>query len=337
MTKKNKKILTAISLLFLALCVSIFLWDGIFASKTSDSQETKIFSVQKGEGTKEISANLKKQGLIKYGLLFRFYTLTIGKAEKLQAGNYSLSPSMTMAEITKKLATGDVIRQKITIIEGWDLKDIANYLEENGLGKAEEFLALVNSGNDFAKDFAFLNDKPKNLSLEGYLFPDTYEIQEGATLQNVIGKILENFDQKLTPELRQEIKNQNKTIFEIVTMASLIEKEVKTLPDKKLVAGILWKRLENNMPLQVDATVSYITGKNGKVTIADTQIDSPYNTYKYRGLPLGPISNPGLESITAAIYPESSSYWYYLSTPEGQTIFSKTLAEHEAARAKYLK
>lgn len=121
-------------------------------------------------------------------------------------------------------------------------------------------------------------------------------------------------------------------------MASLVEKEVKTLEDKKLVSGVLWKRLENGMPLQVDATISYITGKkNAKILIADTQIDSPYNTYKYRGLPLGPISNPGLDSIVAALYPQESSYWYYLSTPEGQTIFSRTLDEHNQARAKYLK
>ena len=121
-------------------------------------------------------------------------------------------------------------------------------------------------------------------------------------------------------------------------MASLIEKEVKTPEDKKIVSGILWKRLENSIPLQVDATISYITGKKGdSVSIEETKIDSPYNTYKYKGLPLGPISNPGLESIIASIYPENSDYWYYLSTPEGKTIFSKTLEEHNIAKAKYLK
>jgi UPF0755 protein len=338
MTKKNKKIITIACFSFLILAVAVFVWEGVFLPKTPQSQETKIFSVVSGEGTKEISVNLKNQGLIKYGLLFRFYTLTIGVAQKLQAGDYLLSPSMNMAEITKKMAKGDVIKQEITIIEGWDLRDISFYLQEQGIVEAKDFSTAANLANDYVQDFGFLKDKPETLSLEGYLFPDTYQIKKGETSEEIIIQILENFDKKLTPELKQEIKQQNKSIFEIITMASLIEKEVKTLPDKKLVSGVLWKRLENDFPLQVDATISYITGKkNAKVLIADTKIDSPFNTYKYAGLPLGPISNPGLESIVSAVYPESSKFWYYLSTPEGETIFSKTLEEHNIARAKYLK
>jgi UPF0755 protein len=175
------------------------------------------------------------------------------------------------------------------------------------------------------------------MSLEGFLFPDTYQISYSAGEKDIIRMMLANFDKKLTKDLREEIVRQNKTIFEIVTMASLLEKEVRTAEDKKLVAGVLWKRLKNRIPLQVDAAVSYITGKKTvKITKEDTQIDSPYNTYKYLGLPLGPISNPGLESIKASIYPKESRYWYYLSTPEGQTIFSRTLEEHNIAKAKYL-
>jgi len=120
-------------------------------------------------------------------------------------------------------------------------------------------------------------------------------------------------------------------------MASLIEKEVKTKEDKEVVSGILWKRLKNNIPLQVDATITYLTGKKTtKIPLEDLQIDSLYNTYKYKGLPLGPICNPGLDSIKTAIYPKNSEYWYYLSTPEGATIFSKNLEEHNIAKAKYL-
>ena len=138
--------------------------------------------------------------------------------------------------------------------------------------------------------------------------------------------------------MRTEILGQEKTIFEIITMASLLEKEVKAFEDKKLVSGILWKRLENKMPLQVDATITYITGKkSSKVSLDETKIDSPYNTYKYKGLPPGPISNPGLESIVAAIYPKKLDYLYYLSTPEGETIFSKTFEEHKRAKEQYFK
>jgi len=338
MKKSSQKIIIAASFLFLFLTLAVFVWEGIYVPKTPGFKETKIFSAKKGEGTKQISINLEKQGFIKYGFLFRLYALTKGVADKLQAGDYLLSPSMATPEITKKLASGDIVREKITIIEGWDIRDISFYLQEQGVTKAADFSTLVNSAKDFSEDFDFLSSKPEILSLEGYLFPDTYEIQKGESTEELVRKILKNFGEKLTPELREEIKKQDKTIFEIITMASLIEKEVKTMPDKKLVSGVLWKRLENGMPLQVDATISYITGKkNAKVLIADTQIDSRYNTYKYLGLPRGPISNPGLDSIVAAFSPENSKYWYYLSTPEGETIFSRTLDEHNQARAKYLK
>ncbi len=183
-----------------------------------------------------------------------------------------------------------------------------------------------------------MKDKPKNLNLEGYIFPDTYEIRKEENLEEIIIKTLQNLDSKLTKDIREDIDQQKRTIFEIITMASMIEKEVRTLEDKKIVSGILWKRLENNMPLQVDATIFYITGKKGTaISIEELKIDSLYNTYKYMGLPLGPICNPGLESIISAVYPEASDFWFYLSTPEGETIFSKTLKEHNIAKAKYLK
>jgi UPF0755 protein len=336
MTPKDKKIIFISC--FLLLVLGFFVWHEIYLPASPLNSQTRVFSVKKGEGTKEISVNLKKEGLIKDATFFRLYALTIQAAGKLQAGDYSLSPSMSVAEIVKKFVSGDVIRQKVTLVEGWDIKDMADYFEKQNLFSAEDFMASVGTAENWSRDFDFLEDKPKNLDLEGYLFPDTYEIEATETPEDLVRMTLENFGQKLTAELRQEIKSQDKTIFEIVTMASLIEKEVKTQEDKKLVSGILWKRLAGSVPLQVDATISYITGKNTtRVSIDETKIDSPYNTYKYRGLPLGPICSPGLESILAALYPQDSPYWYYLSTPDGETIFSKTLEEHNKARAQYLK
>lgn len=346
-----KSIIFFLFALFFVLLVGIFVWQGIYLPKDIGSSKEVIFKIEKGQGAKEISLNLSKQGIIKSSLLFRLYALTKGAAGRLQAGEYLLSPSMTIPEIVNKFFLGEVIKEKITIIEGWNLRDIGWYLEGKGMFQAEELFELVGfpmagdpkktdlpSPKDFSSEFDFLKDKPKNLSLEGYLFPDTYEIKKGESLEEIVRKILKNFDKKLTPSLREEITKQGKLIFEVITMASLIEKEVRTLEDKKLVSGILWKRLGANMPLQVDATITYITGKQTtKISIEETQIDSPYNTYKYPGLPLGPIANPGLESILAAIFPQESEYWYYLSTTEGQTIFSKTLAEHNIAKAKYLK
>ncbi len=329
----------------------VFIGFGIYAPKEPGSSETAAFLVKKGEGVKEISTNLEQQGLIRYSLLFRFYILASGVSSDLKAGEYSFSKSMSIPDIVKKLVSGDVIKKKITIIEGWDLRDIGWYFENKGMFTAEEIFEITGfpladyskipdlpGCQDFSKEFDFLADKPKNVGLEGYLFPDTYEILPEDRIEEIVSKMLTNFDKKLNQDLRKEMIFQGKLIFEIVIIASLIEKEVQTPEDKKIVSGILWKRLKNGIPLQVDAAIIYITAKKTtKISKADLKIDSPYNTYKYKGLPLGPISNPGFESILAAIYPQNSQYFYYLSTPEGETIFSKTLEEHNIAKAKYLK
>jgi len=342
--------------LFLIFLFSILIFQGIYLPKTSFAPE-KPFQIQKGQGFLEISKNLEREGLIKNKIYFNLYVFFTGNYKKFQTGEYLLSESMNIAQITKKLVSGETIKEKITIIEGWNLRDIGWYFENKGLAQAEELFEIVGfplvdyskvtdlpEPEDFSTDFDFLKDKPKNVSLEGYLFPDTYYIrrqktrEEKGEIGDIVRKMLKNFDRKLNQDLKEEIERQGKTIFEIVTMASMLEKEVRTLEDKKLVSGILWKRLENQIPLQVDATITYITGKKTvKVSKEETKIDSPYNTYKYKGLPLGPICNPGLESIIAAIYPKKSEYWYYLSIPSGETIFSQTLQEHNLAKVKYLR
>lgn len=338
-------------IIFFFILVSFFIWQGVYLPKNPFSVKNQLFMVEKGQNLFQIAENLEREELIKSKYFFDFYMLIKRAQRRLQAGEYELSPTMSIAEIAKKIISGDIVKEKITIIEGWNLRDIGFYFERKGLFQAEEFWELVGfpaidyskvsdlpEPKDFSSQYEFLKEKPKKVGLEGYLFPDTYEIAKGETLESIVKKMLDNFNKKITSDLRTEIEKQNKTIFEILTMASLIEKEVKNPEDKKLVSGILWKRLKNNMPLQVDATITYITGKKTtKISKEETQIDSPYNTYKYLGLPPGPICNPGLESILAALYPKESEYWYYLSTPDGQTIFSKTLKEHNYAKAKYLK
>ena len=176
------------------------------------------------------------------------------------------------------------------------------------------------------------------MELEGYLFPDTYEIRRDEGIEEIVTKMLQNFDKKMTKDLKEELKRQNKTIFEIIIMASVLEKEVKILEDKEIVSGIFWKRIEEKMPLQSCATIAFIKGENQwQYSYEDTRIKSPYNTYLNLGLPLGPISNPGIESIKAAIFPKESEYNYFLTDPEtGKTIFSKTYEEHNANKSKYL-
>jgi UPF0755 protein len=326
---------------FILLIFILFLIGSVFNSSNKEI-EAKIFTIEKGQGAKEIALNLEKEGLIKNAYVFIIYTTLTGKYSKIQAGEYLLSSQMSTSKIINLFTNGETAKDKLTIIEGWDLRDIAQYFKEKNIATEKELYAVTGSptseDESIKLNYTFLADKPTNLSLEGYLFPDTYYIDKGDDLQSIIDKMLANFDSKLTPDLKSEIKRQKKTIFEIITMASMIEKEVKTTEDKKIVSGILWKRMVSGMRLQVDATLLYAQGKEASKTyIKDTQFTSPYNTYRNDGLPLGPISNPGMDSILAAIYPTKTAYYYYLSTTEGKTIFSKTLEEHSYNKNKYLK
>jgi len=306
-----KKIIIPILILLILGGFFIFsVWQVIQLPKEIGATEEKIFSIERGQSFSQIADNLEKEGLIKDSFNFKLYAFSQGYARSLQAGEYLLSPSMTLPEIVGKIVSGDTAQITVTIPEGFTVKQI------------EERTGLSLPGED----------------LEGFLFPDTYQFSANVSGQEVVDKMRENFNRKLTDEMREEIERQEKTIFEIITMASMIEKEVRTPEDKKLVSGVLWKRLEIDMPLQVDATIVYITGKQTtRVSLQDLQIDSPYNTYKYQGLPIGPICNPGLESIIAAIYPQENQYWYYLSAPDGTTHFSRTLEEHNIAKVKYLR
>lgn len=320
-------------IVFLLLIFGVFSWNGIYSPIDTGSNTGKIFIIEKGEATSEIAYNLEKEGFIRSGQLFRIYTFFKGTSGRLQAGEYLLFPAMTVPEITGKFVFGEVVGIKVTIPEGFTINQIEERLNKELRLKISNFTV-----NDFKQDFGFLAAAPNNASLEGFLFPDTYQFSYTINADEVLRKMLDNFGKQLNSEIREEITRQNKSIFEIVTMASLIEKEVDNFEDRTLVSGVLWKRLENGIPLQVDATIIYITGKKTtKVSKEDTRIDSPYNTYKYLGLPFGPISNPGLESILASVYPEDSPFLYYLSTPEGKTIFSRSLEEHNIAKAKYLK
>jgi UPF0755 protein len=294
--------------LFLILLAVFFFYWGIFIPKDKAGKE-KIFSIEKGQGLFEIGKNLEKEGLIKSKIFFDFYVILIRKEKNLQAGKYFLSSSMNIPQIAQKIISGDIAKVKVTIPEGFTVKEI------------EEMLSIKLPGEN----------------LEGYLFPDTYYFPIDVSGEEVVKIMRENFEKKISP-YKEEIEKSGRSLQEIITMASLLEKEVKTKEEKEIVAGILWKRLKAGIPLQVDATITYITGKKTtKIPKEDLQIDSPYNTYKYKGLPPGPICNPGLESILAALYPKESEYWYYLSTPDGKTLFFKTLEEHNLAKAKYLK
>lgn len=319
----------------------------VFSPQASFSKEKEI-EIKKGSGLMGVADQLKAEGVIGSKWAFLLWGYVTRQGFSIQPGTYTFSSASTVAEILKNLSSGEARPNErvITIPEGWNLREIAAYFEANGIVSSSALFAVTGkaallesqAARPFQAEFSSLASLPARTSLEGFLFPDTYRVFRGASAESIVQKMIANFEAKFDQPLRDEIAEQKKTIFEIVTMASLIEEEVQSEEDRAIVSGILWKRLELEIPLQVDATVVYIRGFNHTpLTKTDLATPSPYNTYRYRGLPAGPITNPGLSAIKAAVYPKVNPYLYYLSAPDGRTIFSRTLEEHNAAKAKYLK
>jgi UPF0755 protein len=304
----------------------------VFEMETSARAQRETVTILRGENALQIASDLKSEGIIKSKLVFLFETIRTGNLRKLKSGEYDLK-GLGYGQILDKLVYAKTVAKTITVVPGWDIKDIAGRLVSSGIIGQGDFMEVA-QGSQLKKDFGFLADLPEKASLEGYLYPDTYQIPEKPSADDLARLMLDNFDKKLSPELRDEITKQNKRVFDIMTMAAMIEREVITEEDKKTVSGILWKRLDAGMPLQVDSTLLYFKATSSQTI--DKDVDSTYNTYKYSGLPAGPICNPGIESIEAAIYPQESPYWYYLSAKDGTTIFSKNYGDHLINKAKYL-
>jgi len=292
------------------------------------SSEEKTFIVAQGDGVFDIGPKLQKENLISHSRWFVLYVLLKGWGARLQAGQYELSASQNIPLIAAKIANGQTIKEQtdieITIPEGFSVKQIDQRLATAGLIKPAE---LINF------DIAKLDI----LGLEGYLFPDTYKFSKNTTVEQIVQKMLANFDKKLDEDLKAQITKQGRTIYDIIIMASLLEKEVRTEQERRIAAGIFWQRIKDSYPLQSCATIAYILNiDKWRYSVQDTKIKSRYNTYQNLGLPPTPICNPGLVSIKAAIYPQQTNYYFFLSKPDGQTVFSKTLDEHNQNIVKYL-
>lgn len=279
------------------------------------------FIIREGETLKTISKNLKEQGLISNSSLFFFTLYFTNNPLDIKAGAYEINSAMGNFKIIHQITTGNTIKEKITIIEGWTINDIAEYLEKEELFTKEEFLAATKK--DYSSEFSFLNSN----NLEGFLFPDTYFINQTDTPEIIIKRMLLNFETKVWGSVKDK-----ENFYEVLILSSILEREVISYEDKQKVAHILFKRLANDMPLQVDATILYVNNN-----IFDSEIDSLFNTYKYLGLPPAPISNPGIESIEAALNPLNNNYWYYLSAKDGTTIFSNNFEEHKMNKIIYLR
>ncbi|MFH1366453.1 MAG: endolytic transglycosylase MltG [Patescibacteria group bacterium] len=344
MDKRKTNVTLIISITGLILVGLFFYFVYLIGTPITDINNAveKEVTINKGDGSRVIADTLFQKELIKSKNAFFVYTFIEGVSQKLQAGTYKLSTDMSIKDIVLALSEGKLIsnERKIKIGE-LSNKEIGIYLEEQGIMSQETFLeaASAKDSHEILPDvnYSFLADKNKTVDLEGYLFPDTYYIYINSQAKDIIKKMLDNFDKKLTPELREAIAGQNKTIFEIVTMASILEKELTKDEDRKIAADLFYRRIEIGMPMQSDATVNYATGKSERQpTYSDLETVSPYNTYLNKGLPPGPICNPSLSAIKAAIYPTPNEYYYYLNKKDGTTVWSKTAEEHAANKAKYL-
>ncbi|MFA6160226.1 MAG: endolytic transglycosylase MltG [Parcubacteria group bacterium] len=298
---------------------------------------TKTLEIAKGDGNKEVATKLKEANLISGEIYFYYYIKSQGLSNKIMPDTYELSGNMTIPEIVQTITNSEEKFIKITFPEGFTARQMAEKLTASGL-PGQEFLTIVNNPGELKKRYSYLT--PDSIkTLEGYLFPDTYFFKKDTPAKDIVGRLLDTFDQKLTEQMRQDILKQNKSISEIMIMASIVEKEVQTAEDMKIASGIFWKRITNGQRLESDAPLSYILqDTNDQHSGKDLELDSPYNTYRNIGLPPTPISNPGLSAINGAIYPTTSKYNFFLTvTIDGKkkVIFSATFDEHKANRNKY--
>ena len=303
MISKAKILIAAI--VFFVLAGNTWLF---FLSAPKGFPSSVAIVIEKGTGLAEISNKLKKEEFIRSKYAFALYARAFNKSKKIKYGKYLFNEPVSVFALAGRLTKGEFGFKpiKVTVAEGLTAKEISELFGDFENFDKEEFWG-------------------KTINLEGYLFPDTYLFLPFAETEQIIGTMTDNFKKKAG--------NVGK---DIVIMASLIEKEVPDSGDRKIISGILWKRLELGMALQVDAVFPYITGSR-KILSDDLKIDSLYNTYLYKGLPQGPISNPGLDAIDAARNPQETPYLYYLSGNDGKTHFAKTFAEHLRNKEKYLK
>ena len=338
--KKKRKTGRLVALFLLAtiiFAISIVGWYKSTLNTPFDSgSNLRIkFEISAGDTAGSIVENLKKSKLIRSESALLWYIKQEDIGDQFKVGSFALQPNMTPLEIVEELTSNVTGEKWITIIEGWSNHQIAEYLEKEGWGSYEEIRDCM---RNCEFDYDFLSWKPAENALEGFLYPDSYIITDQYIPKNILKRMLDNFDLK-TKDLRIEATKRKKNFYEILIMASMIEKEVREYEDKQIVSGILWNRLEYGTPLGVDATVLYARDSWGTpITQEDLQIDSPYNTRKYAGLPPGPICNPSVESIKAALNPIETDYYFYITEPEnGKVIYSRNLEEHNENVWKYLR
>lgn len=322
-----------------------FVYTEIYQEETQLGVTSVTFEVQKDESVIALSQRLEQEHVIRQPWLFRKYISWKEVDRNIQAGSYRVEAPVTLARVVAAFSEVRMGEKEITIIPGWDLRDIAAYLEKEGFGDIASIFQLT--GEPAVRGRAtlvisdsprVLDDKPFDVSLEGYLRPDTYRVFSDAGIEDVLQKLIDGRDDQFTDQMYADIARAGRTVHEVMTVASILEREVRGAEDKKIVADIFWRRLDEHWALQADSTVHYAVGSEGSVftTKQDRDSQNPWNTYKYAGLPPGPISSPGLESIMAAVYPQKNNFSYFLTDVDGAVHYARTLEEHNTNAAKYL-
>lgn len=325
-----------ISLLSLVIVLVLLVsgwWQASFATSVHRGTTLVKVTIPPGATAREVGEILESRGVIKSALAFRLSALWYGVDQQLKPGVYQLQPGANLKYLLDQLVAGKVWEEEFTIPEGYTLKQIGQLLEAKGLMTQEEFWQAVSKPYDY-EFLAGISPGPKYL--EGFLFPDTYRVAVGDKPENIIRKMLDRFQEVYSEVSRHRAPGLELNTLQVVTLASLVEKEAKLDAERPLIAGVFLNRLKKGMKLESCATVEYLLEEPKPVlTYQDLEIDSPYNTYRVFGLPPGPIASPGRASLLAALNPAPTDYLYFVARPDGSHEFSRTLEEHNAAISRY--
>lgn len=342
MDLKKKIIITVIGIAVIIAAGVLLYIGGLGKALDSENTQTVNVTIPSGSGTIQIGQQLEENSIISSADKFKLWSRIKGYDSQYKAGTYALSPSMDFQTIADIIVGGKVNTVNFTVPEGYTIYQTARVIADSGLGDYDTLVSLIEAA-DF--DYDFLDGAQNNKNkLEGYLFPNTYTIDEGMSEEQIIKVMLDEFEkQPLKAITDKKLSSQHnassgRSINEIITIASIIERECKVDEERKLVASVIYNRLEKGMPLQMCSTVQYVLGKQKEVlTYADTRIESPYNTYTNAGLPPGPICSPGLAAVQAALHPADTDYLYFVLSEklDGTSNFSSDYAQFERDKAAY--
>ncbi|MBM4437539.1 MAG: endolytic transglycosylase MltG [Actinobacteria bacterium] len=335
-------LLSLVAALYLGFSIAV----RFAASPARVAAESIVLTVPAGATTVDIGRRLQEAGLIRSDLLFRLLVERRGLDGRLPTGQYLLRKDMSLDRILAALQSERLVDRAVTFPEGWRVEEMAERLRDETAVDPDEFVRLTQTEvAAFAREFPFLRGLPPDATLNGYLFPDTYQVAAGTSARDLIRRMLTRFDEVVTPDVRTAAAARGLTLHQAITLASIIEREAALDKERPLIAGVFYNRLARGMKLETDPTVQFALGRSAAsgrwwkpdLTAQDLQVASPYNTYVNAGLPPGPIAGPGLKSIEAAVAPEATPYLFFVARGDGSHAFAETAEEHARNITRFLR